>query len=146
MSANQKIVDGFDQTFEKIKSVDMTGLTRKGALDELLEKCQDPGFVNLLATNIVYDGPQGESVKWAINLDHIGANKNNLLGFPDNLETYNGPVLALMGGKSHQHSADVFNALFPDTTFKVIENAGHYLHFEAQDEVLAHVKAFLADL
>ena len=49
-------------------------MTRKGAIDELMSNFKDQGFVHLMATNIAYVG-DGETVKWAVNLDNI---KNSL--------------------------------------------------------------------
>mgnify|MGYP002414097223 CR=1 FL=1 len=59
---------------EKVRGVKIQGLTWKLAIDELMNTFHDQGFVNLLATNIIYEGETGESVKWAINLENIHNN------------------------------------------------------------------------
>ena len=85
---------------EKVSGVKIEGLTRKLAIDELLNTFKDQGFVHLLATNIIYEGETGESVKWGINLSNLAKNVDNLLGFNQSLPAVNIPLLAFSGGKS----------------------------------------------
>ena len=56
--------------------------------------------MNLLASNIVYEGESGESVKWGINLNNIKENFDKLLDFDASLPAVKTPLLGFRGGNS----------------------------------------------
>jgi esterase len=85
--------------------------------------------------------------RWKLNLDVLAAEMDKIVGFPQVSGTFDGPTLFLSGAKSdyvqHAHR-DTIKALFPQSYFAKISNAGHWLHAEKPREFEASIAAFCA--
>ena len=99
---NTEISQNTKEMMETVQKIKIEGLTRKLAIDELMNEFKDQGFVNLLASNIVYEGESGESVKWGINLNNIKENFDKLLDFDASLPAVKTPLLGFRGGNSQE--------------------------------------------
>jgi esterase len=73
----------------------------------------------------------------------------DLLDFPifEAGQAYGGPTLFLAGGISSHvqfyHQAEI-KRLFPEAKIEAIEGAGHWLHADDPNAVIARLKSFLA--
>jgi hypothetical protein len=73
-------------------------------MDVIQASFKDPGIANFVASNLVYDETNDRKfVKWCVNLDAILLNYENIIGFDDKLNAYNGPALFLNGSMSVKH-------------------------------------------
>lgn len=120
------------------------GLTRKAADAALALEVPEPGMRAFLLQNLLFarDPPA-----WRIGLDEIAAAMPDIEDFksPENA-VYRGPTLVIAGGKSDyvraEHHAR-FAALFPDSRFATIPEAGHWVHAEAPQAFVRVVREFL---
>ncbi|MEX2311930.1 MAG: alpha/beta fold hydrolase [Rhodospirillales bacterium] len=95
-------------------------------------------------------GQTDQGFVWQFNLDAIQDHLPDILDFPDNTKgPYEGPALFLRGGKSDfvldQHHARI-DSLFPMATHDTIAGAGHWVHAEEPDQMIRHIRNFIADL
>lgn len=84
--------------------------------------------------------------RWRLNLDLLEREMPVLLDFPPGGAPFDGPALFLAGARSDyirpaHHPAIL--ALFPAAQITTIAEAGHWLHAEQPQAVLAAVRAFL---
>jgi esterase len=89
---------------------------------------------------------KGAAPKWMLNLDVLASEMPKILGFPDIDGRFDGQVLFLRGGASDyvrpEHHARILE-LFPNTQFRQIPDAGHWLHAEKPREFENEIRAFL---
>ncbi len=121
------------------------GLTRKTADAALAAVIHEPGIRAFLLQNLLFgrDPPA-----WRIGLDEIAAGMSDIEDFvPPPGATYRGPTLFIAGGKSgyvlEEHHARIA-ALFPDSRFVTIPEAGHWVHAEAPQAFVQALREFLA--
>ena len=84
--------------------------------------------------------------RWRLNLDVLGRDMNQIVGFPDMSGHFDGPTLFLSGGNSRyvlSEHRDRIKTLFPNAKFAKIPGTGHWLHAEKPREFEASVRAFL---
>jgi esterase len=84
--------------------------------------------------------------RWLLNLDVLARDMPLITGFPQVTGVYDGPALFVSGGLSDYvtpaHHAPV-KALFPAAEFVEIADAGHWLHAQKPNELIAAISAFL---
>jgi pimeloyl-ACP methyl ester carboxylesterase len=120
------------------------GLTRHAADAALAPAVAPESLRAFLLNNLVL----GETPRWRLGLAEILAAMPDLVDWrqaPDWLP-YQGPALFLRGGASDYvtPSADADIArLFPKAERGVIDGAGHWLHAEKPQQVIAALKEFL---
>jgi pimeloyl-ACP methyl ester carboxylesterase len=117
----------------------------------LLATLNDKKIVDWLCTNLV---KEREGLVWRAGIDNILANYRSIANFPTVTNQFGGPTLAVVGETS-EHTVkskalgpgmsvkDLFEPLFPKVEVKVIEGAGHWLHFERPGEVTGVLERFL---
>lgn len=95
------------------------------------------------------DRKSQQRANWKINLKSISKSHEDLFGFHKYGE-YDGKVLMLVGKKSFQYEIEndkqFFVSVFPNITNSDIvhfEDAGHWLHFEKQEDTIEKVSIFL---
>ena len=131
---------------EAMQAVDLSTVGRRGEVDRLLENAvPEPGLRGFLLHNLASEAGR---LRWRINLDALGANMDDLIGYPDDLEglSYAGPTLFLAGAASDyvpaaQHSR--IRGLFPAAEIDAVADAGHWVHAEQPQAFLARIGAFL---
>jgi pimeloyl-ACP methyl ester carboxylesterase len=118
------------------------GMTRAAADAALASAVPDPAVRGFLLQNF----RSGAQPGWSCGLREIAAALPAIEGFPASGEaTYDGPVLALAGGRSDYvlpEHRPVFHALFPRVRFATLTHAGHWLHAEDPDGFVDTVEAF----
>jgi hypothetical protein len=89
----------------QIKSLNIHGKSRKGAIDVVEKEFTDKGIANFITTNLVYDeATNNKTVKWGVNFDSIINNFHHIKGFNDDgaLKPYEGPSLFINGSYTTQ--------------------------------------------
>ena len=132
---------------EAMRSLDLRGVSRRGAADELLKPHIADDAVRMFLLQNLVPGPDG--LRWRINLDVILQEMAALSGFPEvpPRTNYPGPVLVVRGALSdyiEPGDLAVYAGLFPAYRLVTIAGAGHWLHAEQQAAFLAAVTPFLA--
>ncbi|CAL8097383.1 unnamed protein product [Calicophoron daubneyi] len=85
---------------------------------------------------------------WRANLKALQSHWHNIVGFPSELHdhSYQGPTLFMASGKSGYIKSDDVPAIrkyFPRARFLRLPNAGHWLHVDAPQTVIALLSAFI---
>lgn len=83
-----------------------------------------------------------------LNLPAIESNLDNIWSFRQHTEKCLLPMLFLTGGKSNYVSESDYPKildLFPNSTFRVVEGAGHWVHAEKPKVFLEECLKFLSD-
>ena len=116
---------------------------RKEVEDFIADRSGQPEIGAFLAQSLDLET---KPPKWTLNLETLATEMPEIMGFPTGKETHSGLTLFLTGGASdyvqdHDHSRA--KSLFPNTRFKTLEGAGHWLHAEKPRPFLAEVDAFL---
>lgn len=90
---------------------------------------------------------EGDGFAWEPNLSLLRVELDTVMGFPDVEERrFDGPVLWIDGERSDYVSDDdepAMRALFPRTRRTTVRGAGHWVHAEAPDVVVAALRSFL---
>lgn len=126
-----------------MQSVDLSRIeTRADAKEALSDRVDDPALVSFFTQSL--NLPEK---RWRLNLDALARDMDDILGFPEELDTpFQGPVLMLGGGESDyirpEHRPRI-KALFPKARFAKIPGAGHWLHAEKPREFEATLRTWL---
>jgi esterase len=85
---------------------------------------------------------------WTCRLGLIALSLHELAGFPDRLRYLSSqrPLHAIVGGRSdcvRPPDASIYHPMFPRTRVEVIEHAGHWVHADRPDDLLACLRAVL---
>lgn len=119
------------------------GLTRAAADAALAPAIPDRAVRAFLLQNF----RPGAAPGWTCGLPEIAAALPAIEDFPTVPGRFDGPTLALSGGRSDYvrpaHRA-IFQALFPAVDFAILPEAGHWLHAEDPDGFVAAVERFAA--
>lgn len=139
---------GHQSVFAALNAVDPAAITdRKAAAEEMSRHMPDRGVQLFLLKNLTRDEQAG--YRWRMNLPAITAAYDQLIG-PVGLATdcFTGPTLFLRGRKSgyvQDDDLELINLLFPAAQLVTIEDAGHWVHAEQPEALLAAVNAFLTN-
>ena len=134
-----------DGVIDALRTIDLhPGLTRREADTTLASRIPDPGLRGFLLQNLV----PGEAPYWRIDLGAIEVAMPNLTGWqdPKPCKPYMGRTLFIHGDKSDYVSAGAATEIrtrFPHALIRTIPNAGHWLHAEQPDTVVAVLDEFL---
>jgi len=128
-----------------MRSLPLTStLTRHAANAALTEAIPEPAMRAFLLNNLIL----GDTPRWRVALPEIAAAMPELIAWqdPPAAKPYTGPALFLRGATSdyvHDSAWPVILDKFPLAVHKTIANAGHWLHAEQPDLVIAALKEFL---
>ncbi len=117
------------------------GMTRAAADATLAPAVPDRAVRGFLLQNFRAGAEPG----WTCGLREIADALPGIEAFPACATRYDGPVLALAGGRSDYVQPEhrpTFRALFPKVRFASLIRAGHWLHAEDPDGFVATVEAF----
>lgn len=117
---------------------------RKLVDEQLSAVVKDPAIRMFLLTNLVeVDG----RFSWRVNLETLAQHLDKILTFPQQLESYSGPTLFLIGGNSGyvqpSHHSEI-RRLFPQAQIQTVANAGHWVHSDKPQDFMDAVSSFLA--
>lgn len=132
------------QNLDAMRSVDLTGVTRRGEADTMLQASVAEAPLRAFLLQSLALSPEG--ARWKLNLDALADAMPEILGFPEIGGQFSGEVLFLHGGASDYvspaHHA-LIDQLFPNARFEAIAGAGHWLHAEKPREFQAALEVFL---
>ena len=145
--------NGHQDVFDALFAVDLTTLTdRKEAETILMDKLNgDIGTVLFLMKNLTRNNPfnkedtGGRLFEWKMNLKDLFDNYNNILQAPVG-EPFLKPTLFIRGSESpyiQDRDKPFITNLFPNATLETIEGAGHWVHADKPQELLAALNRFL---
>ncbi len=129
---------------EAMRAVDLSVVHRRSDADlQLKERVEDPSLRSFLLQSLTL-GEGG--ARWKLNLLALGSAMEEIIGFPDVRDSFDGEVLLLSGGNSDYvqaaHHPRILE-LFPNAKFEIIDEAGHWLHAEKPREFEAAASRFL---
>lgn len=136
----------FDVVMQAMTSLDISTLeTRSEADTHMQQYINNPDLRLFLLHNL--RAVEGQ-YRWQINLESLGNNMENILGFPFELEGMNSALnsLFLAGSDSNyveeQHHAYIYE-YFPNAKIEYIDDASHWLHAEQPHKVIASIENFI---
>ncbi len=134
----------------EMQRLPLAELTSRGDAEARFEE-SDPGVKAFLLQNLRRDG---SAWRWQVNLDLVAADAaqgtdSKIAGWPlevDDLVPYPGPVLWVAGGDSgyvRPEDGERMRSHFPRTRLFTIKGAGHWVHSDAPEIIVAALRRFV---
>ena len=136
---------GYEAFVAGMQAVPLTpGISRARADAVLAEYVPEAAFRAFLLNNLVL----GEKPRWRLGLDEIFGAMPDLVGWevPEGIKPYEKRSIFIRGENSdyvRESAAPAIAKLFPEAELFTIAGAGHWLHAEKPDAVVAALKGFL---
>lgn len=135
-------------TIQALEAIDLSQVKgRNDAHEQLSEHIADKSLREFLLQNLRM---QSEGYRWRINLAALKSGLDALHGFPDfdpHIH-FDGPTMFIDGADSNfirEEYHDEIIRLFPNGEIIEIADAGHWVHADQPNQLLGHLKEFLAD-
>ncbi|MCG8474177.1 MAG: alpha/beta fold hydrolase [Cytophagales bacterium] len=134
------------EVLQALQSYDPEQVVSRQVADRQLSEFIDSPAVRQLLIKNLKKNKQGQYI-WRINVSAIAQSYTDIsaeLSLPGRV--YKGPTLFLKGEHSDYLQAEhqaLIEQYFPDTRLRVISGAGHWLHADKPDLLLATLKRFL---
>jgi pimeloyl-ACP methyl ester carboxylesterase len=127
-------------------SIDLTGMKRRGEVDRLMAKhISDRQVRQFLQTNLER---VDTGFRWRVNVEPLKRGRV-VHGDGQFQGCYDGPVLFVVGGRSHyvgEADRARIHALFPRADIEVVAQGDHWLHHTHPEEFQTAVSSFLRGL
>ncbi len=133
----------FDQIINALKQLPLDQISNRKQADEYLEPLiPELSYRQFLLQNLQLK--QGK-YSWRVDLDIFYRTANNIIAFPsvENIESYKGEVLFIMGGNSTYTNIKAIKQSFPQAKISTIDQASHWLHVEKPASFVKEVVNFL---
>ena len=104
---------------------------------------REKNILSFLMTNLICKERQSQ---WQIGLEQIASDLPELLNYLNPKNTFSGPTLFLGGANSDYIKTEYhkqIRILFPESSVKMLNNCGNWLHFEQPESFQKTVSAFL---
>lgn len=128
--------------------IDLAGCARRADVDRALAEQVPEQMVRLFLLQSL-ESTGGSGFRWKLNLQAILDQWPQIADFPVTDRTYDGPVLFLSGATSDyvrpEHEAEI-RRLFPAARLQTVPDAGHWVHAEQPQAVIAALAAEVAAL
>lgn len=134
-----------------LAAVDLDAATDRAAVeDDLAARLPSPGLRGWLMKNLVRLPADG-GFRWALNVPVLLVHQDDVsgtleAGLPPIWRPYAGPALFVRGGRSDYLPDDAMDEIqryFPAADLATVPNAGHWLHADNPDGLLAVMESFL---
>jgi esterase len=129
-----------------LKSVNVAAVKTRGEIDQALARYIPEEEVRLFLSKNLYRTEEN-TFAWRMNLAAIEANIEEVGNETQAEVPFPKPVLFIKGARSGyikpQYDTELIQKLFPAAQIKTVENAGHWVHAEAPQEVYNLVTDFL---
>ncbi len=143
-------LERFAGYIREMKGLPLDQLTNRADAEARFEE-PDPGVKAFLLQNL---RRHGDAWRWQVNLQLVAADADlgpgsQIAGWPadvDALPAFEGPVLWVAGGDSRyvkREDGEHMRRLFPRTRLFTIKGAGHWVHTDAPDVIVAALRRFL---
>ncbi|MBO1254845.1 alpha/beta fold hydrolase [Alteromonas sp. 5E99-2] len=120
-----------DSVFNALTAVQDANIeSRKQGLEILNSILVEPGTAQFLLKNLKQIDNQW---RWQFNVAGLKRSYSNIINWPFTSKTYHGQTLFIKGEKSNyltQAHAQPIKQMFPNSSFKIISDTGHWLHAE----------------
>ncbi|MBL7825246.1 MAG: alpha/beta fold hydrolase [Saprospiraceae bacterium] len=137
--------DNHSSIFQALMAMDLSKMTtRSQAEDYLSERIPDVGTRQFLLKNITRD--DNGAFAWKMNLPVLWKHFPDILA-PVSGDPYEKPTLFVRGSRSDYikpEETTLIHTLFPQAHIETIEGAGHWVHADKPNELLAVLNKFLA--
>lgn len=129
-----------------MRALDLGHLPDRAMAEKQLQRYVPEAVVRgFLLQNLRRDG---HGWRWQMNLDLLGNHLDDLADWPDlHADPYPGPALWLAGARSDYITSDYAPAMrdfFPRVRLVTVKQAGHWVHSERPDVVVATLRKFMA--
>ncbi|MFP8966404.1 alpha/beta fold hydrolase [Pokkaliibacter sp. CJK22405] len=134
-----------DDVFSGLNSLNLSELKSRSAADKALTPFIDDMSVRQFLLRSLYKNDEGKFA-WRFNLQQLESDYRFISKAPEG-ENYAGPALFIKGANSHylkQEYASAVTRRFPDASYKIIQDTGHWPHAEKPELFLSVVERFLA--
>ncbi|MCW8092048.1 alpha/beta fold hydrolase [Alteromonas sp. ASW11-130] len=133
------------QVFNGINNVELTQITtRQEADNQLARYISEPGVRQFLLKSLVKN--EKDKWQWRFNVHNLREHYDAICDWPESQQTYNGPTLFIKGELSDyltlEHQSTVLK-YFPNSSAKIIQAAGHWLHAEKPQAFNRGIERFL---
>lgn len=144
--APRQYAEGHEDILEALRELDLDKFESRHEVDiELHKKIPELNTRRFLLKNLSRNSQGGFG--WKMNLDGIFRNYAEISVAVNSNVSFKGETLFVQGGRSNyiqaEDHADI-RALFPSARTVTIDNAGHWVHADAPDELEQVVMKFLA--
>jgi esterase len=141
-------ISEFDTFIRGMRAINLKGLTDRRAADaKLAAYVSDPGIRSFLLQNLRRDDSLADGWRWQMNLEMLADYLSEMAGWPElHADPYDGTVLWVAGAASpyvRPEYAAAMRALFPRAQLVTIKGAGHWVHSEQPQVLLAILRRFL---
>jgi esterase len=116
--------------------------------DQVLAEFVDDESVRRFLLKSLAAGAEGEAMNWRFNLEGISSDYHKLREGVPFEAPFAGPALFIKGQLSDyitREHEEAIRSCFPEFQFKMIQNAGHWLHAEKPAAFVKLVENFLSD-
>lgn len=138
----------FEHLLGSLLALDLPSLTRRSDADDALrEAVPEDGVRSFLLQNLRRDEESPDGWRWAADVPMLFDALSDIGGFPQTDAVFDGPTLWLAGARSdyvRDEHADRMRALFPAVRRMALKDAGHWVHADQPDAVIATLRWFLA--
>jgi pimeloyl-ACP methyl ester carboxylesterase len=136
---------GHGPIFEALQAVDVDNISDRKEADEHLKTMIDNWSIRQFLLKNLHRR-KGGGYEWKMNLPAIWEDYPKILQSIQCDTPFEHPALFVRGGKSNYIQDEDWSEiqkLFPKARLETIENAGHWVHAEAPDELLKLLQGFL---
>ncbi len=138
--------NSYDKIFQSLKSINPRALTKRIEFEEHLKNYfDDELFISFLSKNLTRD--ENGNFKFKFNLITLSEKFDEVLKALKPSRIIDKEINLIYGAKSDYITENKLNdslQYFSNIKLSVIENAGHWLHYEKQDEFINHCKKIIS--
>ena len=138
--------NSYDNIFQSLKSINPRTLTKRIEFEEHLKNYfDDELFISFLSKNLTRD--ENGNFKFKFNLITLSEKFDEVLKALKPSRIIDKEINLIYGAKSDYITESKLNdslQYFSNIKLSVIENAGHWLHYEKQDEFINHCKKIIS--
>ena len=138
--------NSYDNIFQSLKSINPRTLTKRVEFEEHLKNYfDDELFISFLSKNLTRD--ENGNFKFKFNLITLSEKFDEVLKALKPSRIIDKEINLIYGAKSDYITESKLNVslqYFSNIKLSVIENAGHWLHYEKQDDFINHCKKIIS--
>lgn len=138
--------NNYDNIFQSLKSINPRTLTKRVEFEEHLKNYfDDELFISFLSKNLTRD--ENGNFKFKFNLITLSEKFDEVLKALKPSRIIDKEINLIYGAKSDYITESKLNVslqYFSNIKLSVIENAGHWLHYEKQDDFINHCKKIIS--